>query len=679
MSNYGFTNRLRDFLGSRRFVWIVTITLAVLLVLYMLFVTLFFNPFEARLDDTANIVPSQVDYFVRWKDAGSQFGEFPEPAIWQDFQNSSTYDEVSGSGALMDLGASTGVAGMLAELGKASAYLPVGLSLKDDFMSEIAIAGRGELRLDNRFDGMVLLRGSLKVRAGVSMLGFDFVREKLPEGMQIEDVGDGIYRLPQFEPFGFQDAYLGRVKDVIILASRQEFLTLAQDLDRSSGQDSLAKASNFHDNVSAYLGPDENPIELFLRWDKIGPQAGRWPDPNSTGLVSKFLGRFFDSQMLRFLAGYLDLDTNLKLRFSGDLDVSNGDDFQKSWLQGPALSANRMKEFANMAPSSAFAFMTLAGDPKKVLVEGYDLVAGDLRRSLDSAVANSGQYQGMHQLLQDVGKIYRPGLALVLRNNDLPDSASTPKHDNTPVPLFAIIGKIDDPGALDRVQHFFEANWSSFTGNYGDEEIQGLSNTEGAEGLSFVSTMIPGTGEIVLLQIRALDMLVITNNAVFAYSIAGAAFTDPKGREAKTALLSQQPGFQTALAGSANGAHTFFWMDPGKGRGWMEDTAVGTAQDAFRKENEQSWQTLRPKEEKRLRDELFEGKPNLSAIELNQLQDAVDEALLAAASNADARLPQLTEQARTGWLPSQMMDWFSLSFRVNRRHAEMLIQGAVAE
>jgi hypothetical protein len=679
MSEYGFINRLRDFLGSRRFVWIVTITLAVLLVLYMLFVTLFFNPFEARLDDTANIVPSQVDYFVRWKDAGGQFGEFPEPAIWQSFQESSAYQEASGSGALMDLGASTGVAGMLAELGKVSAYLPAGLSLKDDFMSEIAIAGRGQLRLDNRFDGMVLLRGSLKVRAGVSMLGFDFVREKLPEGIQIEDVGDDIYRLPQFEPFGFQDAYLGRVKDVIILASRQEFLTLAQDLDRSSGQDSLAKASNFHDNVSAYLGPDENPIEVFLRWDKIGPQAGRWPDPNSTGLTSKFLGRFFDSQMLRFLAGYLDLDDHLKLRLSGDLDVSRGDDFQKSWLQGPALSANRMKEFANMVPSNAFLFMTLAGDPKKVLVEGYDLVAGDLRRSLDSAVANSGQYQGMFQLLQDVGQVYRPGLALVLRSNDLPESATAPKHDNTPVPLFAIIGKVDDPGALDRVQHFFEANWASFTGNRGDETIQRLSNTEGAEGLSFVSTVIPGTGEIVLLQIRALDMLVITNSDRFAYSVASAAFTDPKSREAKTSLLSQQPGFKTALGASSNGAHAFFWMDPGNARSWLEDLAVGTAEEAFRVESEQSWRTLRPQEEKRLRDELFDGRPNLSAGELNQLQDAVDQALLSADSNADVRLPLLTEQARAGWLPSQMMDWFSLSFRVNRRHAEMLVQGAVAE
>jgi len=679
MSEYGFTYRLREFLGSRRFVWIVTITLAVFLVLYMLFVTIFFNPFEARLDDTANIVPSQVDYFVRWKDAGNQFGDFPEPAVWQDFQDSSAYSEASNSGALMDMGAATGISGVLNEIGKASAYLPVGLSLKDDFLSEIAIAGRGELRFDNRFEGMVLMRASFKVKAGVSMLGFGFVRDKLPEGIQIEDVGDGIYRLPQFEPFGFQDAYLGRVKDVVILASRQEFLSLASDLDSRSGQDSLAKASNFHDNVTAFLGPGDNPIEVFLRWDKIGPQAGRWPNPNSDGMTSKFIGKFFDTKMLRFLAGYLDLDDHLKLRLSGDLDTSASDEFQKSWLQGPALGAHRIKEFASMTPSRAFAFMTLAGDPKKVLVEAYDLVAGDLRRSLDSAVANSGQYQGMFQLLQDVGKVYKPGLAVVLQTNDLPESESAPDHDDTPVPLFAIIGKVDDPGALDRVQHFFEANWASFTGNRGDETIQRLSDQGGAEGLSFVSTVIPGTGEVVLLHIHALNTLVISNSDRFAFSVLGCAFADAKSAGAQTQLLSNRESFKTAIEGSSNGAHAFMWIDPSNGRGWLEDSSVEAAENTFRLESESRWRALRPQEETRLRGEMFGGRQSLSPTEAANLQAAVDDALLKADVGADTRLPILSETARRGWLPSQLMDWCSFSFRVNRRHAELLLQGAVAE
>jgi hypothetical protein len=679
MSEYGFLNRLRDFLGSRRFVWIFTIALAVLLVLYMLFVTLFFNPFEAKLDDTATIVPSRVDYFVRWRDAGNQFGEFPEPAVWSEFQGSTAYDEASASGALMDLGASSGISAMLNELGQVSRYLPVGLSLKSDFLSEIAIAGRGELRLDNRFVGMVMMRASFKVKAGVSMLGFDFVRDKLPEGIQIEDVGDGVYRLPQFEPFGFQDAYLGRVKDVLILASREEFLSEAQELDARSGQDSLAQASNFHDNVTAYLGPDDTPIEVFLRWDKIGPQAGRWPDPNSQGLASRFIGRLFDTEMLRYLAGYLDLDTHLQLRLRGDIDASRGDDFQKAWLQGPALGAHRIKEFASMTPANAFAFVTLAGDPSKVLVEAYDLVAGDLRNSLDRAVADSGQYQGMFHLLQDIGSVYKPGLALILRNNSYVEDESSPEHDDTPVPLFAIVGKVDDPGALDRVQHFFEAHWASFTGNHGDETIQRLSNQGGAEGLSFVSTVIPGTGEIVLLHILTLDTVVLTNSDKFAFEILGAGLMDDRSVRSESLLLSRQESFVKAIEGSSNGAHVFLWMDPGNGKEWLEESSIGAAQDAFRLERESDWKRLRPQEEKRLREEMFGGRMSLSPTENARLMAAIDEAVLAADTGAAQRLPVLTAEARRDWLPTQMLDWFSLGFRVNRRHAELYIQGAIAD
>jgi len=681
MSEYGFINRLHDFFTSRRFVWILTIVLAVFLVLYMLFVTIFFNPFEAKLDDTATIVPSQVDYFVRWRDAGSQFGDFPEPAIWEDFEDSNAYAEVAESGALMDIGASSGITGVLNEIGKVSDYLPVGLSLKDDFLSEIAIAGNGELRFDDRFEGMVMMRASFKVKAGVSMMGFGFVRDKLPEGIQIEDVGDDVYRLPQFEPFGFQDAYLGRVKDVVILSSRQEFLTLAQDLDSRGGQDSLARASNFHDNVSAHLGPNEIPIEMFFRWDKIGPQAGRWPDPNSEGLASRFLGRFFDTQMLRFLSGYLDFDTHMKLRLSGDIDASLGADFQKAWLQGPALGSNRIKEFASMAPAQAFAFMALAGDPGDVLVQSYDLVAGDLRRSLDRAVADSGQYQSMLQLLQDIGNIYKPGLAMILRNNNINtlDTESAPKHDGTPVPLFAIVGNVDDPAALDRVQNFFEVNWAAFTGNQGDETIQRLSNIGGAEGLSFVSTVIPGTGEIALLHLRTLDTLVLTNSGNFAYEILTVAFLDPKNSRNKNSILALQESFEKALNTNKNGAHAFAWIDPGNGREYFEESSIGAAEDAFRLERESVWRALRPQEEARLRQEMFPGQTSLSGTQENALQAAVDEALLAADTGADRRLPELTAAARSSWLPSQLMDWFSIGFRVKRRHAELMIQGEIAD
>lgn len=674
MPEYGILDRLRDFVRSRRFMWIITISLAVVLFLYMLFVTLIFNPFEASLGDSATIVPSQVDYFVRWRDAGDKFGEFPEPKIWSAVEGSSSYGEARDSGAMGDLGQSLGVQGVLSALGGISEYLPIGLSLKDDFLQEVVIAGRGELGFDSNFEGMVMMRGSFKVKMGVAMLHFGFVRDTLPEGVQFEELDDGVYKLPQFEPFGFQDAYLGRVKDIIILSSRQEMISLAKELDQRAGQDSLAQASNFRDNVTAYLGPGDTPLETFFRWDKMGSKIGRWPDPNSESVASKFLGRLFHTNLLRYLAGYLQLQNRVVLRASGDLDTSTADAFTAAWLEGNGVGAQRIKDFAGMTPASSFLFTTLAGDPGKVMLEAYDLTAGDLRRSMDEAVAQSGQYQGMTHLLREIGSIYKPGIAVILHEDNFPPSPGDPEHDNTPVPLFAAMGKVRDLEAYNRVFDYLKQNWAEFTGRSSDQTIQVVRFGGGATATSFVSRIVPGTGEIVLLYIPTLETLVLTNSARFGSEIINTAFLDRKTTEAKRRQLLQQESFGEAMEGSSNGAHLFLWMDPGQARAWFELQSVASAEEQYRVEKEAVWRDLRPREEERLRQQLFDGRKDLDGAEASRLQDAVDDALLNADAGATSRVPELREADRRKWLPLQVMDWFSFGLRVNRRHAEMVLQ-----
>ncbi len=679
MADLGILDRLRDLFSSRRFTWVLTITLAVLVALYLTFVTVFFNPFEAKLADSATIVPSQVDYFVRWRDAGAQFGTFPEPAMWSAVEGSAAYDEVRDSGALDALGASTGLQGVLDQLGSMSDVLPAGLSLKDDLLQEVAVAGNGPLRFDSSFQGMVMLRGSFKVKAGVSMLGFGFVRDKLPEGVQIDDVGDGLYRLPQFEAFGFQDAYLGRVKDMILLSSRRELIDLARELDQRSGQDSLAQSSNFHDNVVAYLGPGERPLEVFLRWDVVGAQFGTFPSPNSDGLVSSFLRRFFTSDMLRFAAGYLQLEREVELRLSGDLDFALGDDFQKSWLEGSPVGAQRLKDYADMVPASSFAFAALSGDPVDLLLELYELTPVDLRGSMDRAVADSGQYQGMVSFLREIGGIYRPGMAVSLRPNTYPSSENDPETDGAPVPLFAVIGRTRDLGAYDRVYEYLRANWANFTGRSGEQSVQTVTFGGGAKGTSFVSRLIPGTGEIMLLQIPTLEMVVVTNSANYANDIINTAFLDRKQSRAAREKLLLQPSFEAAMKQSPNGAHFFFWASPKAARPWLEPWSIGAAEDMLRLEREATWRERRPAIERRLRQEMFEGRGALTPGEEAQLLSAVDDELLKGDSSAAGRLAELVEEDRRGWLPTQLLESVSAGFRVSRRSAEMVLGATVAE
>ncbi|MDA0667250.1 MAG: hypothetical protein O3A95_03565 [Planctomycetota bacterium] len=678
MTELGFLDRLREFVRSRRFMWIITITFAVALFLYMLFVTLIFNPFEAKLEDTATIVPAQVDYFVRWDKAGEQFGEFPQPKAWSFVEDSPSYKEAKSAGAMDALGAKIGVTNMLAEIGNISQYLPIGLSLKDDFLGEVVVTGKGEMHFDSRFEGMVMLRGSSKVKMGVAMLGFGFIREKLPESIQIEELDDDIYKIPQFESFGFQDAYLGRVQDIIILTSRLEMIGEARDLNIRSGQDSLAQASNFRDNVTAYLGPDEHPLEVFFRWDKIGSQVGRWPDPNSESVGSRFVGRLFHTGLLRYLSGYLELDEHMVLRLSGDVDLSTADSFTSSWLEGSGVSAQRMKDFAAMTPASSFSFSAIGGDPGKVLTEAYDLAAGDLRRTMDEAVAQSGQYQGMAHLLREIGSVYKPGIAVVMSEYVAPKPpedggpSTAPAHDNTPVPFFAVMGKVRDMVAYQRIFDFLKQNWTEFTGRR-EDPIQTVRFNSGATATSFVSRVVPGTGELVLLYVPTLETLILTNSADFAQSINSAAFEERRSDAAKRKQLLHQEGFAKALAASSNGAHLFLWMDPGKARMWLEKSSLAAAEETYRAEKEAVWRSLRPQEEKRLRGKMFDGRTDLNAVEEAELLGAIDDALLRSDSGSASRIPELTEENRKAWLSTQVMDWFSFGLRVSRRHAEVVI------
>ena len=672
MASYGFLDRLREFLTSRRFAWILLGVVVGLMLLYFLFVTLFFNPFEDDLTDSAAIVPADVDWFVRWQDAGAQFGDFPKLKLWDEVSQSPVYPEVSASGALTAFGTDFGVTAAMNAMAEVERYLPTGLSLKEDLLREIAVAGKGPMRFDASFAGIVMLRCSFKVKAGLAFLGFGFVRNRLPESLQIESLGGGVYRLPQFEPFGFQDAYLTRMRDVLLLTSRKELLDSAATLEARSGQESLAQASAFHDHVSAWLAPGERPVELFLRGEVFTPQFGVLPDPNTTGMTGRGIGRFFRTDLLRFGAGYLLLGPELQMRVSGDLDSSRAPDFMKGWLESAPVGAARLQEFADLTPTESFFLGTLGGDPHLVLLELYDLFAGDLRRAMDEAVQSAGRYQGMHDLLRDIGDMYRPGLALMLRRDDFPVRENDPTHDGSPVPLFAVVGKLRDGALYEKLREYFIANWRRFTGDAAQKQDE-VTMLGGAIARSFVSPIVPGTGEIVITRVPILDLVIVSNSANYTNAILRATFANPNDPAAARLRLSNREGFARALRSSENGAQAFFWFDPQEARHWLDEVAAGTALDDYRAERESVWRAKRPQMEAEQRERPFPGRTTLLAAEEQQLLDAVDQALLAGESGSAQRIGELTERAQAAQLPLQLLDWVSYGIRVSRRTATMVL------
>ena len=234
-------------------------------------------------------------------------------------------------------------------------------------------------------------------------------------------------------------------------------------------------------------------------------------------------------------------------------------------------------------------------------------------------------------------------------------------------------------GAYERVYEYLRANWANFTGRSGNQSVQTVTFGGGAKGTSFVSRLIPGTGEIMLLHIPTLEMVIVTNSALYANDIINVAFLDKKQPRAKRDKLLLQPSFEEAMEKNRNGAHFFLWASPKAARPWLEPLSIGDAEDALKLEREAAWRSRRPQLEKQLRQSMFEGRTALNPGEEAQLLEAIDDALLKEDSSAATRLSELVEIQRKGWLPSQLLESLHFGFRVSRRSAEMVLGATVSD
>ncbi|KAA3615176.1 MAG: hypothetical protein DWQ01_00185 [Planctomycetota bacterium] len=688
MAELGFLERLREFFSSRRFMWILTITFGVLVVLYFLFVTFLFNPFEDEMGDTAAVVPREVDYFVRWKGAGQRFDRFPIPKIWTELEGGDTYRALDQAGDLERWDQEYGISELVQQLNKAAGNVPLGLSLEQDLLREVAFTGRGKPSLDSSFDGMVMLRVSFKVKAGVSFLGFGFVRNKLPASLRLESLGDDRYRLPEFEPFGFQDAYLTRVRDVLLLATSTEWLDQVRQLDAVSGQGSLGQASIFHDNVEARLAPGDQPVEMFLRWLQLSSHFGEWPAPDAEGL-GRLLGRFFNTRLLRFISGYWIPGERFEGRFSGDMDLQQASPFQASWFEGRPLQVSQIKKFAGMSPSTCFFFGGVSGNPGRILQEMESTLEEDLRRILDEMILRTGseRYRSMRDILDELGDALMPGMYLALHPNDPSLSGYQPDpqrdvedHDDTPVPLFGLMA--DLRGAKGRES--FQELLKFFTDNAGrlgegDDRavVQEVPLRGRDKAISFASPAVPGTGEIVVLVVpEPHNALVISNSYKFIDDLFQSAYTSEEERFAERRKLSLQESFQQAIKGLDRGANLFSYLVPDKGRHWFEAASLGFAEQDVLQRIREAQERERPAVEDRLRGELFGGRSGLSLDEENQLLEAADGAMEDLAQQLRrSQLPILETEYQRKFLPLYLLDWLASSLRADRRSATVLLTG----
>jgi hypothetical protein len=668
--------RLRAFLTSRRLLISLTVLVGIAGVLYLLFASFIFDPFEDSLEDTASIVPRDVEYFFRWQDAGSAFATFPEPAVWGDLKSTDVYTELAKGDGLASWEERTGIGALVSQLGQMTGAVPAGLSLKNDFLKEVAFAGRGEPSLGAKFDGILMLRVSFKVKAGVAMLNFDFVRDKLPEDLGIVKEGD-YYRLPGF--FEGKDAYLTRNHDIVLLASSAEWLEKANELELKKGQDSLALASVFHDNVTAFLGESDQPVEVFMRWERLRDKMpGFPPKTGEPGFITRAFSAFFTTDLLRIASGYWLPGKRFQVRLSGDVDSSLAtSDFQKDWLESSSVSVNRIREFAGIVPSDIFFFSAFAGRTDEVLIEIQGALDSETRRLLDEIATGTGRYNGMVDLLRALSVHFQPGIFIAVRRNDYPAKTgdNAIEHDNTPVPAIAILARATGGSSYQDLQSMIARDMQRLVG--GEVRQWNLPLSGGAQGKSFSSPAIPGTGEIILADIPALKAVMICNHWDFATKISKLSMLSTAG-DRQGEKLSSSAAFRSAVESIDAGVSLFAWVEPSEAGPWLDLVAEDVAIARFRDSMDAKYAAERPGIESRLKQQLFQTDGRLNSDQQRQLDNAVDAALEELDADERARrVPAYRDEFQQDFLPLQWLDWASLMLKVNRRKASIVLDGAL--
>ncbi|MCH2112366.1 MAG: hypothetical protein MK213_05860 [Planctomycetes bacterium] len=675
MSGLSLTERIRELFLDRRFHWAITIFFGVAVVLWFLLVTLFFNPFEKPLGPLSSVVPREADYFMNWKGAGDRFESFPELSVLSDFKASEQYAAWEAAG--LNHGIEQQYGPLFEELKQVASALPVGLNIEKDLLQDVALAGRGAPVLAGRFDGVLMFRASMVVRAGVEALGFGFVRNKLPSSLGVEEHADGRWRIPQFPPFGHQDAWLMRLKDVILIASREDWLDKAHELSIRSGQDSLAQASVYHDHVEAHIKDQSSPLKIFLRRTPFQELVGTWPVPQSQGFWDSVLSRFFSTDVLRFLSGYWQPGKKFSGRFSGDVDLTPLPPFGQSWAEGKPLGKQDILTFAGMVPTKSFLFGAVAGDPGRVALQIESAMAPDIRRILDETVISSGQFQGVAHLLEGFDEALSSGFAFALRPNDFPSSALDVEHDDAPVPAFVVMARLRSGEKFNALIEFFKNNFHRFAGGGDRPKLTTVPLGGGTEGLSFATSAIPGTGEFVVLEVPSKRMVFLSNSYNYLREITEIAFLDNQDPRASGRKLVQTEGLQNLVNSLQGGAKAFVWAAPNHAEFWAEQWAEAQARVQFQNEMDAGqYQQWRPQEEARVRKELFDGRTTLSAAEQVRLQDAVDEALFARAEGSwESRKEGLLATERNRFLAMKILDWCGVTLALGRRQASIYLSG----
>ena len=617
---------------KKRLLKIVGIVLTLVLVFgYFLFTTLLFNPLEDDWEHSLSaLTPRNVDLWVAKENVGDLFDPFPELVLLETVADTVAWRDFDASPEQAQLAKDLGIPELLGQIQEALNQAPISVDPLAIFGGRaVAIAGDLDGRTAQNADWALYGRVNWMGKLGVSLIPYLGLED---QGMTVEEVSDLHFKLNGGQLT--REIHIGRVLDVVVLATNGELVEHAKRLSNAAGEDSLRLATTYESPVLGNMGPDMQEVELFANlrttFDSLGlPKT--WPDPASSSFAEAMTARLIQAPACKNVAGVLGFDGGLNLDLDGTFSSEKISEFQRRVYRNKGFEQDHvLRDIARMAPPDTAALIYLHGPVEDILREILASTEPALRQNIEDVFRSTGRWSSLQELVEEIGGAALDRLLLIVREEDygpivaLHEASGqemSPESDGSKVFAFTLVTWLrGDPGieAVNSIRDAIGRNPDKFGlqgGVAGDPgyyryEVGGMDTRE------FWSPFIPGTGMIATV-VDEEGRCIITNHERMLDQVI-------KCMTRQRPSLSDDPVFQALLNSSSPASNLLVWVNPRAATETMR--ALGSMQVDLDLRSRVDWARERRRQELRVLPDMFPGKQRnqISADERLSLDDAID-------------------------------------------------------
>ncbi len=577
-----------------------------------------FNPFEGSFGhDLSTLIPRDVDFYASKDDLVDDFDPFPRPAFAEALEADPHGRALSELGIVKELLGRIDEGAAIGELEAALARLPIRREALEIFGgTNLAVAGKLAGEDLAAADWAVYGRVDWVGKLGFELLNSGFLALE-SEGLTLTRLVRGVSisggRLPR-------PLFLTRLRDVVVVATREEYVEQAHALDDIRGENSFGLSAKYADHI-AQLAEGERDLEAYVDWGSLTQALalpGVWPDPKSPVFSTALAGRLFQAGALREAFARLSFAKGVTFDLSGEFDSENVSNEEKRLYREQGLEKAEIKEFASLAPADVGFFLCARMPLRELLSAATQALDEKTRGLIEDQVRAVWGHPDLAPLVEDAGGAFQDRFAFFLRDDDYPEDtgADAPLHDDAPTSAWALALLVDDPSLVQEMRDRVHSNPGAFGIAGRDPSKGGIFYNEvagGAQIIEYHNANVPGTGLIATLEARgrAGNYFVIGNSHLLLGQVNVAYLRQG------VKSLAEEAWFETLVNTGLPSADVVLWSNP--------RAITKTTQAVARRDAELDvplyidWDVERPRIERKVKQEQFS-----AGVDTQEDQEAFD-------------------------------------------------------